>query len=315
MCAPLEKPHTCTAPLKQSPLAACFHARQNVAAKLFPAQHDDFVHDVAYDYYGKRIATCSSDEKIKVRRCVCTCVSLCAPAWVFAGAAWLPVAQRCTDTNATHNTLQVWEQDTSGGWVCKAEWKVHRISLSSNHSESRNTSLIHAPCNTTHTNHDGVQAHVGPVWKLDWSHPEFGQILASCSFDRNCYIWEEHGACTTQRPCVCVVPCIHLPCHCLVSEGDTTDGGGASGSADAGSASASASASASSSAGGSSSVRWARKAQLGDSRDSVKDIKFSPRHLGLKLATASSDGLVRVYEAVDVMNLSHWPLQVRVACV
>lgn len=62
-------------------------------------------------------------------------------------------------------------------------------------------------------------------------------------------------------------------------------------------------------------MRWARKAQLGDSRDSVQDIKFSPRHLGLKLATASSDGLVRVYEAVDVMNLSHWPLQVRVVCV
>ena len=35
-------------------------------ARAFPAKHGDFVHDVAYDYYGKRLATCSSDEKIKV---------------------------------------------------------------------------------------------------------------------------------------------------------------------------------------------------------------------------------------------------------
>lgn len=23
--------------------------------------------------------------------------------------------------------------------------------------------------------------HDGPVWQLDWSHPEFGNLLASCS--------------------------------------------------------------------------------------------------------------------------------------
>jgi nucleoporin SEH1 len=39
-------------------------------------------------------------------------------------------------------------------------------------------------------------------------------------------------------------------------------------------------------------------------------VEFAPRHLGLRLAAAGADGVVRVYEAVDVMNLSHWPLQV-----
>lgn len=29
-------------------------------------KHDDFVHDVKFDYYGRRIATCSSDQNIKV---------------------------------------------------------------------------------------------------------------------------------------------------------------------------------------------------------------------------------------------------------
>lgn len=145
MCAPLEKPHTCTvsAPLKQSPLAACFHARQNVAAKLFPAQHDDFVHDVAYDYYGKRIATCSSDEKIKVRWCVCV---MCVFVRACVCVCWCSVAQRCTDTNATqHNTLQVWEQDTSGGWVCKAEWKVHLQSQRITKHFTHTCSMQHHP--------------------------------------------------------------------------------------------------------------------------------------------------------------------------
>ena len=32
--------------------------------------------------------------------------------------------------------------------------------------------------------------------------------------------------------------------------------------------------------------------------------------MGLKLATASMDGSVRIYEAIDVMNLAHWPLMV-----
>ena len=42
---------------------------------------------------------------------------------------------------------------------------------------------------------DGVQhqqtaelvGHDGPVWQLAWAHPEFGNILASCSYDRQ--VW------------------------------------------------------------------------------------------------------------------------------
>lgn len=29
-------------------------------------EHDDLIHDLSYDFYGKRLATCSSDQKIKV---------------------------------------------------------------------------------------------------------------------------------------------------------------------------------------------------------------------------------------------------------
>lgn len=32
----------------------------------FATKHDDLIHDVAYDYFGKRLATCSSDRTIRV---------------------------------------------------------------------------------------------------------------------------------------------------------------------------------------------------------------------------------------------------------
>lgn len=31
------------------------------------------------------------------------------------------------------------------------------------------------------------------MWRVTWAHPEFGQVLATCSFDRTVAIWEEHG--------------------------------------------------------------------------------------------------------------------------
>lgn len=56
--------------------------------------------------------------------------------------------------------------------------------------------------------------------------------------------------------------------------------------------------------------RWQKKVQLSDSKKSVNDVKFSPRYLGLKLAAASADGIVRIYEASDVFSLNYWPMQV-----
>jgi len=57
-----------------------------------------------------------------------------------------------------------------------------------------------------------------------------------------------------------------------------------------------------------------RRTNLVDSRTSVTDVKFAPKSLGLLLATCSADGVVRIYEAPDVMNLSQWTLQHEVSC-
>lgn len=55
--------------------------------------------------------------------------------------------------------------------------------------------------------------------------------------------------------------------------------------------------------------KWSTVCTLSDSRGSVTDLQFAPRHHGLKIAACSEDGYVRIYEAVDVTNLQSWPLQ------
>uniref|UniRef100_A0A1B6GAG0 Nucleoporin SEH1 n=1 Tax=Cuerna arida TaxID=1464854 RepID=A0A1B6GAG0_9HEMI len=154
------------------------------------AEHKDLIHDVAYDFYGQRMATCSSDQFVKV-----------------------------------------WDQDEDENWILTATWK----------------------------------AHSGSVWKVTWAHPEFGQVLATCSFDRTGAIWEE-----------------------IVGEGTSPGERGLR--------------------------HWVRRTNLVDSRTSVTDVKFGPKSLGLVLATCSADGVIRIYEAPDVMNLSQWTLQHEVSC-
>jgi nucleoporin SEH1 len=57
------------------------------------------------------------------------------------------------------NKIQVWDQNIEGKWTLTSSWK----------------------------------AHSGSVWKVTWAHPEFGQVLATCSFDRTAAVWEEIG--------------------------------------------------------------------------------------------------------------------------
>ena len=78
------------------------------------------------------------------------------------------------------------------------------------------------------------QTHSGSVWRVTWAHPEFGQVLATCSFDRTAAVWEE-----------------------IV--GDPGRDGNHS--------------------------NWVKKSSLVDSRTSVTDVKFGPKHLGLQLVS------------------------------
>lgn len=79
-----------------------------------PDAHEDLIHDAVLDYYGKKLATASSDKTIKIF-------------------------------------------DIDG----------------------ENYKLME-----TLANHDG------PVWQVAWAHPQFGTILASCSYDGKAIIWK-----------------------------------------------------------------------------------------------------------------------------
>lgn len=37
-------------------------------AKHINTEHKDLIHDVAFDFYGHRMATCSSDQNVKVSK-------------------------------------------------------------------------------------------------------------------------------------------------------------------------------------------------------------------------------------------------------
>lgn len=37
-------------------------------ARSIAADHKDLIHDVSFDFHGRRMATCSSDQSVKVRR-------------------------------------------------------------------------------------------------------------------------------------------------------------------------------------------------------------------------------------------------------
>ncbi|XP_058790899.1 protein SEC13 homolog [Phymastichus coffea] len=77
--------------------------------------HEDMIHDAEMDYYGLRLATCSSDNSIKIF-------------------------------------------DLKNG--------------------SQNLAAE-------------LKGHSGPVWQIAWAHPKFGNLIASCSYDRKVIIWKE----------------------------------------------------------------------------------------------------------------------------
>uniref|UniRef100_A0A0A9W586 Protein SEC13 homolog n=1 Tax=Lygus hesperus TaxID=30085 RepID=A0A0A9W586_LYGHE len=78
--------------------------------------HEDIVHDAEIDYYGLQLATCSSDNMVK----------------------------------------------------------------------------IFGIKNSTQTLIADLKGHYGPVWQVSWAHPKFGNIIASCSYDRKVIIWKEN---------------------------------------------------------------------------------------------------------------------------
>ena len=56
----------CAGPPSQAAMGATGGGRDGGSEQVVESGHQDVVHDVAVDYYGKRLATCSSDRLIKL---------------------------------------------------------------------------------------------------------------------------------------------------------------------------------------------------------------------------------------------------------
>lgn len=204
-------------------------------SKVIESMHMDYIHHVAFDVYGRRMATCSGDRFVRV-----------------------------------------WDLVDSGDWNLVGEWQAHR----------------------------------GNVTKLSWAHPEFGSVLATGGSDSDAKIWEErttHAAVSSLNP---MMVNIGIGNNSNSNNVNTTVNAGSVNAAVMGGAGMATTTGGAAAGATSNSLasRWTIKTQLTEARKAVSCLEFAPRHWGLKLATGSADGCVRIYEAVDIMNLAQWPL-------
>ena len=44
----------------------CSNVKMQYVSRTLQAEHKDIIHDVSFDFHGKRMATCSSDQSVKV---------------------------------------------------------------------------------------------------------------------------------------------------------------------------------------------------------------------------------------------------------
>lgn len=118
-------------------------------------------HDIiwlSYDYYGHRLVTCGVDQKIKIWKKM----DLKKPDDSSPKMAWSPNA-----TNRFNN-----EFDYLASPILK--------------KNISNTSIQQGMWLTEEWN-----AHSGPMWKVAWAHPQYGQVFASCAESSELFIWEE----------------------------------------------------------------------------------------------------------------------------
>jgi len=163
----------------------------------------DYVHDIAYDFYGTRFAICTSSLRISVF--------------------------------STSEGKAVGAEGETAPWT-----EIARMD----------------------------RAHGGPIWRLGWGHPEYGQPLASCSEDCTVTIWSGGR-----------------------SQGATNRGAESSmGAATPGPLNPPA---------------WQRRWSVSGEGPWV-DVRFAPAPLGLKLAAVTFDGKARVFECVNALDLRAW---------
>jgi len=98
--------------------------------------HDDMIHDVQLDYYGKRMATCSSDRTIKIFEIGPSTPTQTAelrghegPVWQVAWAH--PKFGNMLASASYDRKVIIWKETTKNKWTIFYEYTGHRLSVNS----------------------------------------------------------------------------------------------------------------------------------------------------------------------------------------
>lgn len=153
--------------------------------------HKDLIHDVAYDYFATRVATCSSDLTIKVFDLIGD-----ADESSSIGIASLTGATAPTQSHITDSKFSAVNPNSS-------EVGEMNIALPAGLGNSRKSGLALGASPLSSTENSANRWVLNNTWKaadasivkLAWAQPEFGQILAAASLDRTVRIFEEIPHC------------------------------------------------------------------------------------------------------------------------
>ena len=133
--------------------------------KSINANHEDLIHDVAYDFYGKRMATCSSDQKVKVwdqqENGEWVCSARCAFAMSFSNKLGH------TEASVENPLTQFKEVDMYVTFCLLLQLSLLQ-QLARKFIKQATVIYICLSCSW--------KSHYGSVWKVNWAHPEFGQV-------------------------------------------------------------------------------------------------------------------------------------------
>ncbi|KAJ1922603.1 epoxide hydrolase, soluble (sEH) [Tieghemiomyces parasiticus] len=148
-------------------------------------------------------------------------------------------------TVGSDHTIKVWQsRPETGQWKLLSSWSGHDSSLT----------------------------------KVCWAHPEFGNLIATGSFDRTVRIWQQTSNQNSAAGAGLdtVYPNADGQVEELAAEGGIN--------------------------------RWHHIATKKDAQGMIVDLAFAPHYMGLQLAAASSDGFVRIYETGSPVRFDNWTL-------
>mmetsp|Transcript_60133 Transcript_60133/g.127391 ORF Transcript_60133/g.127391 Transcript_60133/m.127391 type:complete len:522 (+) Transcript_60133:132-1697(+) len=299
----------------------------------------DYVHDVAYDYYGTRLAVCTSNLRISVFSLIQTTPQVENAKAPGVGAVGSGTGRAGADKgNRTSSTTS----KTAGGrGAAGAATAVGAVTAAGAAATAAGAATAgagagakagtgaggEAPATTSQWVETAVvdRAHKGPIWRLCWGHPEFGEPLASCSEDGSVCIWNltnrtpaevtaHANAATAAAAAASNAALSEVTAQAHAGYDDSAEAKAGEGGG-GGAAAAVAASGAGVAAGmgiGAGVYRNAKHDHQVKSRQTlncecpVVDVKFCPVAIGLKVACGLADGKVKIWNCQSKTNLKQW---------